>query len=314
MDREIPDGPELVILLSHVNCNYKCRFCCQRLHEDKLPPWPLERITDTCSPLWETAKLVNLGSTGEIGLWPYLDEAIDFFSKKGIKVCFTSNGRYLNAKKLHSQLVDSIMVSLHTVDEDVYDNLTGTKGNLPRVMQNLLILGKQPRNYQLSVSVVLTNLNIGQAPDVARFCKFAGVDLLKLTPLVEPDGAGLVRYDDDLILQETEENSALLEEAKQIMGDGVDQCPACRTAMTFEERRSRLVENMPICTAPYEQTVINYDGNVIPCCFLGGEYSMGNIFETPWKDIWFGDKYMTLRKSHQEGNNPNCLRLCRNWG
>lgn len=306
------NGPELVILLSHAVCNYKCRFCSQRLYNNTVQPWPMERITVDCAPLWETAKLVNLGSVGEIGLWPHFDTAVDFFTSKGIKVCFTSNGRYLNAAKLRNCSLDHLMVSLHTVDEQVYDQLTGTKGNLPVVMENLRILCQQPREYRVLVTVVLTEKNVRQAPDVAQFCKDIGVDQLKLTPLVEPEGAGLAEYDFGLPMQESEENRRALLQAKEIMGEDDS---LCKVAYTPEQRREMLVQQMPECLAPYTQTVVNYDGRVFPCCFMGGAQDcMGNIFEQPWEEIWNGEKYTQFRESLKSGSNTDCLHLCRNWG
>jgi radical SAM protein with 4Fe4S-binding SPASM domain len=305
-------GPELVILLSHAVCNYRCRFCSQRLYNNLVQPWPMSRITKDCEPLWETAKLVNLGSVGEVGLWPYFDEAVEFFTARGVKVCFTSNGRYLNADKLRGCKLDHVMVSLHTVDEQVYDELTGTKGNLPVVMENLRILCRQPRDYQVIVTVVLTEKNVGQAVAVAQFCREIGIDQLKLTPLVEPEGAGLVAYDADLPMMENEENRRCLEEARKIMGD--DEA-FCRVAYTLEQRREVVVQQMPECSAPYSQTVVNYDGRVFPCCFMGGaQDDMGNIFEQPWEEIWNGKKYTQFRESLKTASNPDCLHLCRNWG
>jgi radical SAM protein with 4Fe4S-binding SPASM domain len=305
-------GPELVILLSHAVCNYKCRFCSQRLYDNPVQPWPMRRITEDCAPLWETAKLVNLGSVGEIGLWPHLDEATDFFTSRGIKVCFTSNGRYLNAEKLRSRKLDHVMISLHTVDEAVYDELTGTKGNLPVVMENLRTLCRRPRDYQVVITVVLTEKNVRQSPAVARFCREIGADQLKLTPLVEPEGAGLKVYDADLPMLESVENRRCLDEALEIMGNDRD---SCKVAYSPDQRVEVISRRMPNCAAPYSQTVVNYDGRIFPCCFMGGaQKDMGNIFEQPWEQIWNGEKYVEFRDSLRAGSNADCLHLCRNWG
>jgi MoaA/NifB/PqqE/SkfB family radical SAM enzyme len=62
------------------------------------------------------------------------------------------------------------------------------------------------------------------------------------------------------------------------------------------------------------------DGTVIPCCNPNEanmrnkqrEWSMGNVFETPFRDIWFGPKYSQLRKSLREGNPNNYMPVCKN--
>lgn len=59
-------------------------------------------------------------------------------------------------------------------------------------------------------------------------------------------------------------------------------------------------------------------GHVIPCCAANESNnrefqkrtSMGNIFETPFFQIWNGDKYKKLRKMIREGNCPPACKKC----
>lgn len=60
-------------------------------------------------------------------------------------------------------------------------------------------------------------------------------------------------------------------------------------------------------------------GHVIPCC-AGNEanqrefqkkHALGNVFEKPFKEIWYGEKYEDLRKSLRGGKpRPFCKRDC----
>jgi len=64
------------------------------------------------------------------------------------------------------------------------------------------------------------------------------------------------------------------------------------------------------------------DGTIIPCCNGNEanmrkwqrENSMGNIFETPFREIWEGEKYRNLRNSlylkKKESFDPVCKNLC----
>jgi len=69
-------------------------------------------------------------------------------------------------------------------------------------------------------------------------------------------------------------------------------------------------------TMPY----IFPDGTVIPCCNTNEanmrskqkEWSMGNVFETPFREIWNGPKYKALRKSLMLGDKENYLPMCKN--
>jgi radical SAM protein with 4Fe4S-binding SPASM domain len=52
------------------------------------------------------------------------------------------------------------------------------------------------------------------------------------------------------------------------------------------------------CKRPWMETFVNWNGDVFPCgCVVTeSKYSMGNVFEKDFKDIWNGDKYIAARK------------------
>jgi radical SAM protein with 4Fe4S-binding SPASM domain len=70
------------------------------------------------------------------------------------------------------------------------------------------------------------------------------------------------------------------------------------------------------CTMAWDHTVVNVDGSVTPCCYLrpdmGEAFVMGNIFETPFKSIWRGEKYRAFRAQMltDRGQMPICNK-CR---
>lgn len=61
----------------------------------------------------------------------------------------------------------------------------------------------------------------------------------------------------------------------------------------------------PLCTRPWDHTVVNVDGSVTPCCWLrpdmGEGFVMGNVFETPFAEIWRGPRYRELRRRMLQG-------------
>lgn len=69
----------------------------------------------------------------------------------------------------------------------------------------------------------------------------------------------------------------------------------------------------PHCPIPYAEPTIDADGNVYPCnLFTDEALSMGNIYEQPFLDIWFGKRYTTFRQmlADQGGLLPICNRCC----
>jgi len=51
------------------------------------------------------------------------------------------------------------------------------------------------------------------------------------------------------------------------------------------------------CMLPWTETMINWDGSVLPCCAVYSEkYAFGNILENSFKEIWNNDMYVAARK------------------
>ena len=314
MSHKTPN-PKHVFAVFHSTCNYNCRFCGQgEAHKGK--HWEYSQITDELNDLWKDAETASITGIGEIGLVPYLNDLLDYFSQRDIKTNFVSNGYHLDIPRIRQSLLGHITISLHTLDEPTYDNLTGTKGKLPQVLQNVRLLAEKPRSYKFEVVAVITNLNAQHGLDIAKFCDSVGVDVLRFTPLVDFRDAKLPNgYDPDLILQETPENMAALEEARLFLDKDIksEREKRCATVVTAKERRKTLIEKMPRCISPHQQVVIGIDGEVCPCCFLASVV-LGNVFETPWTEIWNGEPYRKFRKDVKSGKCESCLEYCLNWG
>jgi radical SAM protein with 4Fe4S-binding SPASM domain len=68
------------------------------------------------------------------------------------------------------------------------------------------------------------------------------------------------------------------------------------------------------CRFPWNEILINPDGNVYPCCFWYEETSMGDLKELSFHEIWKGNAYRQLRQELTSGNfRPTC-RQCPIFG
>ncbi len=62
------------------------------------------------------------------------------------------------------------------------------------------------------------------------------------------------------------------------------------------------------------------EGTVVPCCnpneanmrWWQRENSMGNVFKTPFREIWNGEKYRQLRQTLSAGNPVDYMPVCKN--
>jgi radical SAM protein with 4Fe4S-binding SPASM domain len=67
------------------------------------------------------------------------------------------------------------------------------------------------------------------------------------------------------------------------------------------------------CPIPHIEPTIEADGNVYPCNLFPDEpLSMGNVYEQPFLEIWFGERFHAFRKmlGEQGGLLPICNRCC----
>jgi radical SAM protein with 4Fe4S-binding SPASM domain len=66
------------------------------------------------------------------------------------------------------------------------------------------------------------------------------------------------------------------------------------------------------CTYPFKQLVIDYEGDILPCCKMGGkELRLGNIEDMTLKEAWNSIAMKRLQKLHKDGRwheNEVCRR------
>jgi MoaA/NifB/PqqE/SkfB family radical SAM enzyme len=58
-------------------------------------------------------------------------------------------------------------------------------------------------------------------------------------------------------------------------------------------------EHQNKCWKMWHSCVMTWDGDIVPCCFdKDAKYTMGNIHQQSFKDIWNGDKYQEFRAGY----------------
>jgi radical SAM protein with 4Fe4S-binding SPASM domain len=63
------------------------------------------------------------------------------------------------------------------------------------------------------------------------------------------------------------------------------------------------------CPVLRRSSVINWDGEVVPCCIdLYSDYPMGNILEEPFSKIWKNWRYAMFRLRNHAGK----VAICKN--
>ncbi len=71
------------------------------------------------------------------------------------------------------------------------------------------------------------------------------------------------------------------------------------------------------CMLPWTETVINWDGSVLPCCAVYSEkYAFGNVLENSFGEIWNNEMYTAARKEilGLKNNKHTICHICKNSG
>lgn len=274
--------------------------------------WSFGEIVHRLGTLWDTSEINNIGGCGEITAVPFFEELLDYLDRKPGKTCFATNGYRLQPDSLRQRRLDHVVVSLHSLIPDVYDDLTGTVGHLPIVVDNLRALAKQPRDYGVVIAFVVTGANVHEVPAMARFSLDAGVDEVRFLPLTNPIVAGLGEYADDITYTETTDTRVALDTANAMLRKGGNT--SIYSPLSDDKRHTTVASHMHCCKSPTRQILIGPDGHVQPCCFIPQDHALGNIFDDPWETIWNSAPYEEFREQVRTNTSALCLKYCKNWG
>ncbi len=244
-------------------CNANCIFCYRgeesnQTIRDSLDLVEIERIASEMADLGAFNVLI---SGGEPLCHPDIKQIIKTIRSKGFAVTIVTNGVLINnslVKVLKEQVVSNVIVSMHSIDKEVYNQMMGFHGEiLSRVITNVHKLIEAGISTQ--VSAVLTHLNIDGFVELAHYWEKYGVHVnwQRLVPTI--DGS----------------NRNLLPSFSQLEGFfrflGKENIPRQKPGKSFK------------CSAGMNGMAVSASGSVIPCPFLRKE--IGHIGES-LKKLW----------------------------
>jgi MoaA/NifB/PqqE/SkfB family radical SAM enzyme len=308
-------APTNVIVAFNTLCNYNCIICNHGsratggIHQSY---WRLKDIKKYLDPIFDHAKVMNVGGCGELSSLPYYAQLLEYLATKPGKLAFATNGYAIHPESLRRQELDHIVFSIHSIQPDTYDKLTGTRDRLPQVLYNLQAIARKPRDYRVYIATVITTLNYTEPPEIMDLCLDLGLEGVRFLPLGDPQSIlGKDKYPEGV---DPSEIPGYLDYVKEANARVNGELEATYEPLTCGSRTNTVAERMHECTAPFQQVVIDIKGEVHPCCFLSREYSMGNLFHQDWDEIWNSRKYNVFRGQVKRGTCEACLRHCKNWG
>jgi radical SAM protein with 4Fe4S-binding SPASM domain len=260
-------------------CNMKCPFCLHGYGEKRPNTlMPMERYKELID---EAVALgvrgLKLNYINEPMLRKDLEQCIAYAKSAGIlNVYMVTNGTLLNAKRRTSMLdsgITKVFISVDAATSETYSKQR-LSGKFNLVVRNILDFIEERDNRGLKYPLVRVSFlrNALNIHEEEAFREF---------------WQGKV----DIL-------------AFQKMND----LPDLDSGLTIKEQN---VEPEG-CTFPFKQLVVDYEGDILPCCKMGGKkLALGNIDNMTLERAWNSDKMKALQLMHKENRwqeNPVCTR------
>jgi len=296
------NNPNHLMIVTNTLCNYRCAFCNNPKIEEK-GYVTVDRMIELVD-LIDAVKVIDITGYGEIMLHPRFKEIAALLSQKGKNFTISTNGSLLTDDMiafLDGSTLSLLNVSVNSLNQETYRRVTGA--DLGPVLDNLAALFSQPRHYKITLSAVMTAYSIDELDDLVQYAHDNGAEKLRLLPLT----GSIKDYPADIILADTEENAEKIRRAEEL----ARELGVALQSFSFAPTPAVMVKKQK-CFAPFNQIIINHNGNVTPCCWLG-HVSMGNLKDKSWREIWESEKYEDLRLSVNSGDLKYC-RDCREFG
>jgi radical SAM protein with 4Fe4S-binding SPASM domain len=308
-------------------CNLKCKACI--LYRGGWEPprdLTLEELVMITDQLPELEQIA-LHGIGEPLLNEDLPSMIRHLKKRKAFVLFNSNGILLDDRRQYELIaagLDELRISLDAASPQGYKAIRNND-KFDQIVGNLQVLVGHMKRHQVthpkvSLWYLGTRDTIAELPQFVRLAAAIGINEVYLQRLVyfqDDDGYGAAKPEKTLVdsdgrtLEFIHRSQNLAEQfGIQFNASGLGT-PLDSIQANAESRPS-----WKKCFRPKTLMYITSNGNVLPCCispFSTSDYAsitLGNVFESTLKEIWFGSKYKKFRKTHQTDTPPKSCQGC----
>jgi radical SAM protein with 4Fe4S-binding SPASM domain len=288
------EGPSTGMIEPTNICNLSCPTC--PTGKGKIAPKPqmsVERFDQVVTSLVPRLVTLALWNYGEPLLHRDLPAIIARAKAAGVRVVkVSSNAHFLNGERGKSLLASGLDVLILCVDgasEETYQ-VFRKGGDFASVAEQVAWICAEKKRLGLSrphidLQFIVMRHNEHEIDEIRRLAASWGIDHLRLKTVGAEDDA-----------------------TRHLV-------PTTALLSRYREDGSHNVRH-PFCTMAWDHTVVNVDGSVTPCCYLrpdmGDAFIMGNVFETPFDEIWRGERYRAFRGAMLDGREsmPVCNK-CR---
>ena len=280
--------PKVLSICLTTRCNLRC-FICRRedVRGQDLDFGNLPRLGNAI----RHASTIDLTGWGECLVYPKFEEVLSYIfslNKRDGLIQITSNGTLFSGKiaALLAGHLQRVTISLNAASEETY-NREMKHGDFGKTMRNIRdfasALGEGDRR-KINFHFVAHTENFREIPDFIRLARDTGVSSVTIGQYL----VGIEEHHRFSLLNAREEYNAVLRDADRLARElGV----LLNARIFFDEEATAGFE----CNDPYNACFVEVDGQVGPCCFCGS-FRIGNVFESGFESVWFGEEYRKLRR------------------
>lgn len=298
--------PAKITIESGNICNLRCPLCPTGQNDTTARKglMSFETYKKVMDELGEDLYLMRLYNWGEPLLNPELVPMIEYAVARGIIVKISTNLDVdINAdqaKALLASGVHKIYVSCNAASEETFP-IYHIGGNFKRVMDNLKLLASVRSERRSPTDIIwLFHVFSHNEHETER----AGEMATRLGVRLE-----INRMRPDM-------GKEIFETAEEAIARDSKWLPEDPQHNIFDMEKKRPKKRFS-CDQLWTETVINWDGSVLPCCAVYSErYAFGNILERPFREIWNGESYQAARKEvlSKENETWTICRVCKKTG
>ncbi|MBN2662988.1 MAG: radical SAM protein [Bacteroidales bacterium] len=241
-------------------------------------------------------------SGGEPLLYPYLTEVVKILKSRGMQVGLTTHGIHLTELKiieLISAGVSYFEISLDALNSEIYHKLTNDN-RLDKVKSAILNIKKH--RALLTVSTIITKLNILEIPKVIDLCFAFSVDFISLNRFIT-GGKG------KLVSEQLKPSVKELYNVLQIANQRAEKYKFnINLSVPIEDciisHKSFPALNFGTCVCGEKKWLIDSVGNLRTC--EQNTDIIGNLFTDKFTDLY----HSNLSVAFRQNNFKNSCELC----
>ncbi len=284
-------------------CNLRCPECPSGLRAFSRPTGNLRAdfFRQVVDELHRDSFSLYLYFQGEPYIHPEFLDMVRYAHRRGLFTTTSTNGHFLDTERARRTVesgLDRLIVSVDGTTQETYEQYR-IGGQLERVIQGIREVAHWKRRLRsrrphLIVQFLVLRTNEHQVDDIRQLARAWGADEIRLK------SAQVYDY---------QRGHALI--PKQGRYARYVQQPDG----TWAPRHALLAH----CWRLWRASVITWNGMVVPCCFdKDAAHHLGNLRETSFRHVWYGEAYRRFRQRLLQGRQQidictNCSEGCQVW-